>query len=135
VAAALLALGVLFAQLSFVQGAAAACETDTVSNSHSLDGQGVPHGWTRTYNSCNSPPYHMTGWTNHGHGDKHASVWKVPSILKCDDVGSGSSNASCSVNVSSWQVYSGHKAPLGGATCSQFGDGHYTCLHDMEPIQ
>lgn len=123
----LLGLGVV---LVAVDSAHAACSPDK-SNSHTQGS--VPHGWSRVF--CQpANNYNFSAWTNHGHGQKCVAIWHSgASHLHCDQLASGSQNASCQaygINVHHYSWYD-----VAGVSCvDRYADGHGFDCHQMEAL-
>jgi hypothetical protein len=109
----------------------AICSSDK-TNSHTVGS--VSHGWSRTF--CQpSGDYNFNVWTNHGHGQKYVALWHSDtSHLHCDDLESGSVNASCTKSGINVHHMSYHDI-AGGVSCTdRFNDGHGFDCHDMEAL-
>jgi hypothetical protein len=112
-----------------VTPAYAICSSDN-TNSHTVGG--VPHGWSRVF--CQpSNDYTFTVWTNHGHGTKYvALVHAALEHTHCDNLATGSTNATCSR--SGLNVHHASFHGTGSSCYDRYNDGHGFDCHVMEAL-
>ncbi len=112
----------------------AACTSDA-TNHKTVNG--VLFGWDRFF--CQpANNYLFNGYTNHSHGQKYVALWNsTVTVLDCDNLVSGSTNAFCSKTVSDvhHQSYHDIAAVMGPGYCNdRFTDGHGMDCQFMGPL-